>query len=51
MKYRVTYCDLIKDEKHVTEVEAKSVFDAIDYVASIVDHPEDVELIEAVPVE
>lgn len=49
MKYRVTFSDSIKDEMATVEVEAQSVFDAIDNVAKTLDNPEEVELIEAIP--
>ena len=51
MKYRVKVSDWSKDELITMEVEAPSVFDAIDRVADSVDNPEETELIEAVPVE
>ena len=51
MRYKLIMCDLAKDNRLERVVEAKSVFDAIDMVANELDNPEDVELIEASPIE
>ena len=50
MKYIVKMSDRIKDESITMEVEANSVFDAIDIAAKSIEHPEDTELIEACPI-
>lgn len=49
MKYKVIMHDEEKDERIEMEVEAKSVFDAIDMAAGNVDDPEEAILIEAMP--
>ena len=50
MKYIVKMSDHMKDEEFTVEIEASSVFDAIDRAAEMIDNPEETELIEAVPV-
>ena len=50
MKYIISMSDHVVDKGIVREIEAPSVFDAIDLVTAVLDHPEDTELIEAVPV-
>lgn len=50
MKYRIKMGDHTNDQFIIVkDVEAKSVFDAIDMVADTLDNPDEVELIEAVP--
>ena len=51
MTYKLIMTDTAKDKKLERIVEAKSVFDAIDMVAAELESPDDVELIEAFPVE
>lgn len=50
MKFIVTMSDLQKDEAIKMEIEAKSVFDAINIAAKEIENPEETELIEAYPV-
>lgn len=49
MRYKLIMCDMVTDSRIEREVEAKSVFDAIDIAADEIDNPEETELIEAFP--
>lgn len=49
MKYKVIMSDTIKDNRIEMELEANSVFEAIDIAADRIDNPEETELIEAFP--
>lgn len=51
MNYKLIMSDTVKDKKFERMVEAASVFDAINIVAAELENPEDVELIEAFPIE
>ena len=51
MKYKVIMGDTAENKRIEMEIEAKSVFDAIDIAADTIANPEDTELIEAFPVE
>jgi len=51
MKYRIKMGDHTNDEFIIVkDIEAKSVFDAIDVVVATLDNPDEVELIEAIPI-
>ena len=50
MLYKVIMSDTIKDRRIELEIEAKSVFDAIDLAAKQIEFPEETELIEAFPI-
>lgn len=50
MKYIVIMSDGIKDEYITKEIEANSVFDAIDIAAEMIENSAETELIEAYPV-
>lgn len=50
MLYKVIMSDTTKDRRIELEIEAKSVFDAIDLAAKQIEFPEETELIEAYPV-
>ena len=47
IKYIVKMYDRLKDKALTMEIEAESVFDAIDIAAKEIENPEDTELIEA----
>ena len=47
IKYIVKMYDRLKDKAITMEIEAESVFDAIDIAAKEIENPEDTELIEA----
>lgn len=50
MKYRIKMGDHTNDEFIIVkDIEAKSVFDAIDMVADMLDNPDEIGLIEAIP--
>ena len=50
MKYQLIMSDIAADSRIEIEIEAKSVFDAIDIVADEIDNPDETELIEAFPI-
>lgn len=50
MKYKVKMGHLMQDKIITVEIEAKSVFDAIDAAANMISDPDNVELIEAIPI-
>lgn len=50
MRYKVIMSDAVADRKIELEIEAKSVFDAIDRAADKIDNPTETELIEAFPI-
>ena len=49
MKYKLVLSDLDSDKRVTMEIEAPSVFDAIDIAATKVENPYGMELIEATP--
>lgn len=50
MKFIVSMSDRVVDKSIIKEIEAPSVFDAINIATKMIDHPDETELIEAVPV-
>ena len=50
MLYKVIMLETTRDRRIELEIEAKSVFDAIDLAAERIEFPEETELIEAYPV-
>lgn len=49
MKYKLIMGDNKADRRIEMDIDAKSVFDAIDIATNSIDNPEETELIEAYP--
>lgn len=50
MLYKVYMSDYVTDKNITVTVVADNVFDAISFAESQIPHPQDTELIEAIPV-
>lgn len=51
MKYIVKMSDRANDKNITVEINASSVFDAIDKASDMLTNPDEVELIEALPMQ